>query len=625
MRRIAFVCFGSDKRHNPLVYQELPRRESGEEFFIFFSPAPAAHEGMMRELFREAISFSRLGHPSHYFFHFVNRFKQLIQTIEKASEALAHVRIAIMIRRADNVFLFTDCGLNAVHWDGATSGALEMSRYPGVLNIPLREEKEQADLFEQPIEDMFILRHFKLAEGDHSILLLPSRDFYVRYAEQFKNNVFFPSFEIPSETGIDIETEKTFPAMHWNTTRMVSLSAPTKPRRRISIPFAVGFVTLVIVLLVLFAPRPERSGIDESEIGGPLLGVAESENDQPAAAEQTPGQVSRSSLQGERQIELAESWKKGFEAPVTSSPAYCDGKVVFGSRDGSIYAFSPEGQLIWQCRTGNGVGASPSCASGKVIAANYAGDVICLDGGSGEKLWTHKAGDKIVSSPRVRSDFVIVGTMAGNLMALRMKDGSRLWSKKIGTSIWAGTTIAKDYIIAATTDGTLAKFDHKGKILWSAVPGGGILSTPLCLEDENLVVFGTKDKYIYGYSLSGGDLMWRYLCGGEVNAPPVAAGSSILVGSEDGNLYALSMTGQLLWKKPLGGTVLSKPYVLQDKVFVTTYGSKIYALDTKSGKVISEFRASSPIYSSPQIGGDRVFFGSNGGVFYSLWIYEGGA
>jgi outer membrane protein assembly factor BamB len=623
MRKAAFVCFGSDKGQNPLVYQELPRRTSGEEFFLFLSPGPASHESILRELFRQAISLSRLGHPSHYFYQFVNKFKELTETIEKASEVLVSVRVAVMIRRDDDVFLLTDRRLSAVYWDGAAAASADISRYPGVSEIPLKEDKDQGDLFEQPIEDMFMLRHFKIAEGDHTILLLPSKDFYDRYAEEFRNNVLFPSFEVPSETGMDIDTDKTFPALHWSIARMAYRRTRSAPKRRVSIPILVGLVTAVVVLFVLFAPWREKTGIEESEIAQPLLGVAEDEEDRSDPAEQTDEAAAESPSQGERAIALTEAWKKGFEAPVTSSPAYCGGGVVFGSRDGSIYAFSPEGEMMWQYKTGSGVGASPFCASDKVIGANYEGDIICLDGETGAMLWTFEAGSKIVSNPQVLRDLVVVGTMRGDLIALKLRDGGRLWSKKIGDAIWAGTTVGRDYIIAATSDGTIARFDHSGNVLWSSSPGGGIHSTPLCLESENLVVFGTKDKYVYGYSLSDGDLMWRFLCGGEVNAPPVAAGSSILLGSNDGNLYALSITGQLLWKTPLGGTVLSKPYVLDDRAFVTTYGSKIYALDTKGGKVLGEFRASSPIYSSPLGEGNRIFFGSNGGVFYSLWIYEG--
>lgn len=623
MKKTAFVCYGNDKGHNPLVYQELPRRESGEEFFVFFSPVAARDNAPLRELFRDAISISRLGHPTHYFYQFVQRFMELAATVERASEMLREIRIAVMIRRGRECYLLRNEHVKAMHWDGSRSSAEDLNHYRDLSVIPLKEVKDQGDLFEQPIEDMFVLNHFTLDEGDHTILLVPSKDFYGRFLEEFKNSVLFPSFEIPDEAGVDLGTSNTFPAIHWNTSHEPARVHAFKKRRRIPIPAFVGAATLVVVLLILFMPRDEgtREGMTAGE---ELLLNAADEQVQGEAEESTKTDMDHSeAAESQKSISLTESWKKGFDAPVTSSPVTSADRVVFGCRDGSIYAFTQAGEMVWRYGTGDGVGASPFCTSGKVIGANYSGDVVCLDLETGNKLWTFAARDKIVSSPRARGNMVLIATMQGNLMALDLKDGRRLWAKKIGTEVWATPTIGKDYIIAATTDGSLVKLNHKGDVIWSAKPGGGIRSTPLCLEDEDLVVFGTKDKYLYGYSLSGGDLMWRFMCGGEVNAPPAKAGSSILVGSDDGNLYAVSRTGQLVWRAALQGTILSKPCVNGETAFVTAYNSKIFAIDTRSGEIEGEFRASSPIYSSPHIDGDRIFFGSNGGVFYSLWIYGG--
>jgi outer membrane protein assembly factor BamB len=623
MKKTAFVCYGNDKGHNPLVYQELPRRDSGEEFFVFFSPIIARDNELLRELFRDAISISRLGHPTHYFYQFVHRFRELAATVDRAVEMLRDVRIAVMVRRGRECYLLRNEHVEAMHWDGSRSTAEELSHYKDLSVIPLKEVKDQGDLFEQPIEDMFVLNHFTLGEGDHTILLIPSKDFYGRFKEEFRNSVLFPSFEIPDEAGVDLSTTNTFPAIHWNTARESVRMPVTKKGRRVPIPAIVGATTLVIAMLILFMPRQEGTLPVEQEGDEPLLSAVEdpSPNETGRPAETVAEQSKET--RGERTITLAEAWKKGFDAPVTSSPVTCGDRVVFGCRDGSIYAFTHDGEMVWRYGTGDGVGASPFCVSGKVIGANYSGEVVCLDLGTGKKAWTFAARDKIVSSPRARGNMVLVATMQGHLMALDLKDGSRLWAKKIGEEIWANSTIGGDYIIAATTDGSLVKLDHDGDILWSAKPGGGIRSTPLCLEKEDLVVFGTKDKYLYGYSLSGGALMWRYMCGGEVNAPPVRAGSSILVGSDDGNLYAVSMNGQLVWRTALRGQILSKPCVKDNTAFVTVYSSKVYAIDLRNGEIESEFQASSPIYSSPHIDGDRIFFGSNGGVFYSIWIYGG--
>jgi outer membrane protein assembly factor BamB len=377
----------------------------------------------------------------------------------------------------------------------------------------------------------------------------------------------------------------------------------------------VGIPTLIIVLLILFMPRGNEQPGENIEEQVPLLGVEEdvAESSESRSASSSP--VSKAI-----DVSLVEAWKKGFEQPITSSPSFCEGRLFFGCRDGVLYAYDPDGEMLWRYESGSGIGASPCCTGERVVGANYGGDIFCLDSNSGSAMWRFAAGDRIVSSPQISGSLVVVGTMEGNLIALNLADGTRRWAKKIGEAIWANITIGKDYVIAATTDGSLAKLDHEGKILWTAKPGGGIRSTPACLEGRDLIIFGTKDNYLYAYSLSEGNLMWRHLCGGEINAPPVSNGSEIFVGCDDGNVYALSMSGQRKWRRSLGGTILSKPYILGDIVLVTAYSSKICAIDIESGDIRSEFSTTSPVYSSPLVAADRVYFGSNGGTFYSLWI-----
>ena len=254
MKKTAFVCYGSDKGRNPLVYQELPRRESGEEFFLLFSPVTGLHEGMLRELFRESISVSRLGHPSSYFLGFINRFKSLAGTVDRAEEILSAVSIAAMIRRGDQIYLLCNRSTELMHWEAVSAREERIQHYPGVTEISLKESKEQGDLFEQPVEDLFILRHFRIREGTHSLLLAPSRDFYGRFREQFNNSVFFPSFDIPEESGIDLETTRTFAAIHWNTVEGVpeERAIMQHKRKRIPLPVLVGVPTLIIMLLIIF-------------------------------------------------------------------------------------------------------------------------------------------------------------------------------------------------------------------------------------------------------------------------------------------------------------------------------------------------------------------------------------
>jgi outer membrane protein assembly factor BamB len=421
---------------------------------------------------------------------------------------------------------------------------------------------------------------------------------------------------------MELEASRTFPVIHLRTgsgKEGETMTERKRPLKRLSFPMVAGILTAVLAILYFFGPlRQDEPARDISDPAIPLSaedgGVGEEEG---SAGENASAQAEPAG----RTVTLHEAWKKDFSKPITSSPACHEGRVIFGCRDGALYAFSAAGEPLWKHPTSNGIGASPACIDDRVIAANYDGDVFCLDVTSGEDIWSYPMKAKIVSTPQVQGNLVVVGTMEGRLTALDLRSGTKIWSQKLGSGIWANVSIGKAYIIAATTDGSLVKLKHDGSIEWRINTGAGILSSPLCMDDENLVIFGTKDQYIYAYSLSDGDLMWRVATGDEANGSPVTDGSSIYIGSADGNLYALSKSGQLKWKRSLGGAILSRPLIIDDTIYVTSYASKLAAIDAVSGSIIGEYKTGSPIYSSPAHDGRRVFFGSNAGSFYSLWLY----
>jgi outer membrane protein assembly factor BamB len=59
---------------------------------------------------------------------------------------------------------------------------------------------------------------------------------------------------------------------------------------------------------------------------------------------------------------------------------------------------------------------------------------------------------------------------------------------------------------------------------------------------------------------------------------PTIAGQVVLIGSSDGNLYALEKgTGSVLWRHAFGVPVLSTPCVSGNTVFAAAYDGNLYA------------------------------------------------
>jgi outer membrane protein assembly factor BamB len=629
MKRTSLACFGAQGSKDSLVYHEIPGKDGGEEFFVFFLPGEPAQEPFLRTLFREAVSTSRLGAPEHYFALFIDHFKTLTQPGGADGDTLKDALIMIHIRRGNDAYLLCNRDASLVHWDGKDGWHNPVESLGSFYEISIGRSSDQRDLFHRAPEDIFALYRFTIGKGEHTLILAPSNEFIVKHSESLRNSVFFPSFEFPREVGIELAVTRSFPAIRWRDGDTEAVASQEKRSiarpRRLGAPVVAGAIAAAVAIVVFFSPFLKHQKTEAPKESGAYLGVEDNgKGDTIQAPTRKPASDPNAQASEDAgatdQLRLSEAWRAQFKNAVTSSPRCRDGKVYFGCRDGYFYAFTASGALDWKYRSSAGIGASPCCVPGRVICANYRGDLFCLDANTGAAIWSLATGSKIVGSPQAIGETIVAGTMDGRLVAARLGDGKKLWEKKIGSSIWSSPATGSDFIIAATKDGFLVRLDTRGKVLWKANVGGGIFSSPLCIKDRDLIVFGSASGNVYGYTLSSGKRAWRFAAGSEIDGSPVSGPQAIFIGASNGNLYALAFDGKQLWRRAVGGAVHSKPTVVGSLVLVTTYASRLVAVDSASGRTVGEYRASSPVYSSPESDGKRIYFGSNGGIFHAVWL-----
>ncbi len=129
-----------------------------------------------------------------------------------------------------------------------------------------------------------------------------------------------------------------------------------------------------------------------------------------------------------------------------------------------------------------------------------------------------------------------------------------------------------------------------------------------------------------GPALSG--VKWTFRTRGPVRGSPVVAGDAVLIGSGDGNLYALeASTGREKWRADLAGAVASAPAVAGGTIFVTSRERNVTALDLATGRARWRFQTGSDLpfewgwdywLSSPVIAGGALYVGSGDGNVYAL-------
>ncbi len=250
-------------------------------------------------------------------------------------------------------------------------------------------------------------------------------------------------------------------------------------------------------------------------------------------------------------------------------------------------AIGPDGTVYVGCDTDK-ITESPSGVT--VITPSNSAELYALDGATGKLKWAYKTGDRIISPPAIGSDgTVYVGSMDGKLYALNGKTGKLRWallatnygldtSPVIGFGDTVYLAFTKFYALNGATGKLL--WSHEGDPSWSydlspvigsdgtvySDSSAGVLRAwngktgKLRWERDNvgdgmdsLAISSDDTLYVASYDESDnrefcafdgvtGKLRWEYgkKGDGDFSGAAIGKNGTIYVGSEDGDLYALT-------------------------------------------------------------------------------------
>ncbi len=114
-------------------------------------------------------------------------------------------------------------------------------------------------------------------------------------------------------------------------------------------------------------------------------------------------------------------------------------------------------------------------------------------------------------------------------------------------------------------------------------------------------------------------LKWTFLRERPIGTSPAVAGDTVLVGSDDGSLYALDAeTGKKLWEFETSRQIRSIPRIVDGVAYFGNHGSVMYAVDVETGDEIWSFGATGSIWAAPAVADGTVYFGTGFNKFYAL-------
>ncbi len=279
-----------------------------------------------------------------------------------------------------------------------------------------------------------------------------------------------------------------------------------------------------------------------------------------------------------------------------SSPVVSNGKVIFGSGDGNVYALdTASGALQWKFKTSDVVHASPAVANGRVYIGSWDTFFYALDEATGKEVWRFKTGDDfdihnqtgIQSSAAVADGTVFFGARDAHLYALNAATGAKKWATSTkGSWVIASPAVGNGHVYVGTSDtGLMFDFEEKtGKLVATIDLKGWPLFASPALAGEMLYA-GSMRGEVHAVDLATHQVIWRFTTDASKKgaAAYAKADGSLDFGLiVDSSFYDDGVGGYL---KLLGlGAILASPVVADDVVYVGATDGNLYALAVKAGK-----------------------------------------
>lgn len=329
--------------------------------------------------------------------------------------------------------------------------------------------------------------------------------------------------------------------------------------------------------------------------------------------------------------------------PIRSAPAVGAGVVYLGSGDGKLYAIDAKtGAERWRFATGGPVMSSPALAAGRVFASSRDGFLYALAAADGALVWRHRFGaelgmqnywDYALSSPTLRGDVLYIGGGDGHLYAFDAASGRVRWSFDAGARIRSTPAVAAGLVVVGTMDGRVVAVDSASGVLrWSFATDGAahafadkrndttsVFASPTIAGER--VMVGSRDGNLYALELATGKLAWRSTHdGGSWILSTAFDGRTLYVGSGSALIVQAvdPATGLERWRAKTRGAVFSGIAIAGETLLFSDFSGALSAIDRRSGVLRWRFPLGGRALATPVVADGVVYAASDDGVLFAL-------
>ncbi|MCH7714017.1 MAG: PQQ-like beta-propeller repeat protein [Chloroflexi bacterium] len=160
-----------------------------------------------------------------------------------------------------------------------------------------------------------------------------------------------------------------------------------------------------------------------------------------------------------------------------------------------------------------------------------------------------------------------------------------------------------------------------------------LVAAPVLDRASNTLLVGSEDGNLYAYDAVTGEERWRFATGGKIWSTPVVRDGVVYFGSHDKSVYALFLnSGERKWKTDTGGVVAARPLLFRDQVIIGSFDRNLYSFSTLDGSLRWQIQGDNWFWAGAVTNGSTIFAPSMDGNIYAvdgagrvLWKHDVGS
>jgi len=287
-----------------------------------------------------------------------------------------------------------------------------------------------------------------------------------------------------------------------------------------------------------------------------------------------------------------------YEGEIISPFQIKDHFFYFSTRKGKVYCVDGlKREMLWQVDIPSSLSSPPYLAENCIYVNNSESTLYCIDL-DGNLLYKITFASKITSGIEVSEGQIYVGTEKGRLYCMNAETGQVIWQYQAEDAVRSNPVIWQDTVLFGCDDQQVYFLDNRGRLSGKLNVGGRVGKT--LTVDENLLYFGTDDRYLQCVNLKRQKRKWKILSGGATYVPPVVAGKRIFFLCWNCVLYCLNKkNGTILWWNSVPSRSFYRVKIIDTKVVVSSFSPELVSFDIQTGESKGSFDASQEIKSNP--------------------------